>query len=186
MNSTTVLLLVIAIVAIVVAAWSFFERQKTLKLRSKYGPEYDRLAEREHSPRRAETILEKREKRVARFDIRPLRQDEVARFAADWRAVQERFVDNPRGAVTEADRLINAVLKARGYPMADFEQQAEDLSVQYPTVVENYRLAHQIALADQRNSASTEELRKAMQYYRSLFEDVLEQRLTRMEEVHNG
>ena len=81
-----------------------------------------------------------------------------------------------RRAVSLADRLINEALKARGYPMGEFEQQAADLSVQYPMVVENYRRAHQIALDDQRGSASTEELRKAMQYYRSLFEDVLERK----------
>jgi FtsZ-interacting cell division protein ZipA len=186
MNSVTIILLVIAIVAVAVAAWAYFERQKTLKLRSKFGPEYDRLAERERSPRRAEAILEKREQRVSKFNIRPLGREESARFAAEWRVVQEHFVDDPHGSVTEADRLINAALKARGYPMADFEQQAEDLSVQYPQVVENYRKAHQIALDDRRGSATTEDLRKAMQYYRSLFEDVSDMRVTRMEEVHHG
>ncbi len=186
MNSVTIILLIIAIIAVGVAAWAYFERQKTLKLRSKFGPEYDRLAEREHSPRRAEAILEKRAQRVSKFNIRALGQEESARFAGEWRVIQEHFVDDPRGAVTEADRLINTVLKARGYPMADFEQQAADLSVQYSQVVENYRKAHQIALEDRRGSATTEDLRKAMQYYRSLFEDVLDVRVSRMEEVHHG
>jgi len=188
MSSTTTILIVVVIVALAVAAWALIQRQKTLKLRSKYGPEYDRLAQTEHSSRGAEKVLEQREKRVSRFRIRPLRDDERARFAAEWRAVQEQFVDNPRGAVSDADRLINEALKARGYPMSEFEQQAADLSVQYPLVVENYRKAHRIAVEDERGSASTEELRKAMQYYRTLFEDVLEMKITNAEhlEVRHG
>lgn len=183
MSTTTVILLVVVIVALAVAAWALLQRQKTLKLRGKYGPEYDRLAEQQHSARSAESILEQREKRVSSFRIRPLREEERARFAAEWRSVQERFVDDPRSAVSQADRLINEALKARGYPMSEFDQQAADLSVQYPHVVENYRKAHEIALDDQRGSASTEQLRKAMQYYRSLFEDVLEMKITNVEHV---
>jgi FtsZ-interacting cell division protein ZipA len=186
MSITTIILVIVAVIAVAVAAWAYIQREKTLKLRNKYGPEYDRLADREHSARRAESVLESREKRVAKFNIRPLQPEEVTRFASDWRAVQEHFVDNPREAVSQADRLVNAALKARGYPMADFEQQAADLSVQYPHVVDNYRKAHAIAELDQSSSASTEDLRKAMQYYRSLFEDVLGQHVIQMEEVRHG
>jgi FtsZ-interacting cell division protein ZipA len=186
MSITTVILVIVAVIAVAVAAWAYMQREKTLKLRKKYGPEYDRLSDQEHSARRAETVLETREKRVAKFNIRSLRPEEITRFAADWRVVQEHFVDNPRDAVSQADRLINEALKARGYPMADFEQQAADLSVQYPHVVDNYRKAHAIAEQDQRGSASTEDLRKAMQYYRSLFEDVLGQHVNSMEEVRHG
>jgi hypothetical protein len=183
MSNTTAILLVIVIVALAVAAWAFIQRQKTLRLRGKYGPEYERLAAEQHSARSAENILEDREKRVSKFRIRPLRDEERGRFAAEWRAVQEHFVDDPRGAVSQADRLINEALKARGYPMSQFEQQAADLSVQYPHVVQNYRLAHKIAVDDQQGAASTEELRQAMQYYRSLFEDVLETKIINVEHV---
>jgi hypothetical protein len=188
MSSTTVVLIFVAILALAVAAWAFLDRQRTLKLRGKYGPEYDRLAEKEQSARRAEGILEQREKRVSRFQIRPLREEERARFAERWRVVQERFVDDPRSAVSDADRLINEALKARGYPVASFDQQADDLTVQHAHVVENYRRAHEIAMADQRGSATTEDLRQAMQYYRSLFEDVLETKVTHVEtvEVRHG
>lgn len=186
MSTITVILLIVVVVAVAVAAWAFIQREKTLKLRNKYGTEYDRLADQEKSARRAETILETREKRVAKFNIRPLRQDEIERFAADWRVVQEHFVDDPRSAVSQADRLINDALKTRGYPMSEFEQQAADLSVEYPQVVDNYRKAHTIAQQDLRGSSSTEDLRKAMQYYRSLFEYVLGQHINQMEEVRNG
>jgi hypothetical protein len=183
MSSTTAILIVVLIIAVAVAAWALIERRKTRDLRGKYGPEYDRLAQQEQSARRAEAILEQREKRVSKFNIRTLREDERARFAAEWRSVQEQFVDNPRGAVSDADRLINQALKARGYPMAEFEQQAADLSVQYPAVVDNYRTAHRIAMEDRQGSASTEQLRQAMQHYRSLFEDVLETKITHTEHI---
>jgi hypothetical protein len=183
MSTTTAILIVVVIIALAVAVWAYIERQKTLRLRGKYGPEYDRLAEEQHSARSAESILEQREKRVSKFRIRALREEERERFATEWRSVQEQFVDDPRRAVSMADHLINEALKARGYPMGEFEQQAADLSVQYPMVVENYRRAHQIALDDQRGAAGTEELRKAMQYYRSLFEDVLGTKITKVEHM---
>lgn len=149
---------------------------------------YDRLAVQQRSARSAEKILEAREHRVSKFRTHSLTEEERARFAAEWRLVQERFVDDPPAAVAEADRLIHEALLARGYPMTEFEQQAADLSVQYPHVVENYRKAHEIALEERRGGAGTEELRKAMQYYRALFEDVLETRVTTVEhvEVHHG
>jgi hypothetical protein len=183
MSVATGILLIIAIVAIAIAAWAIIQRQKTLRLRGKYGPEYERLAAEQRSARGAERILEAREDRVSKFRIRSLTEQERTRFAGQWRLVQERFVDDPRAAVREADRLVQQGLQARGYPMADFEQQAADLSVQYPHVVENYRKAHEIAtretgMDERRGAAGTEELRKAMQYYRALFEDILETRLT--------
>jgi hypothetical protein len=183
MSNTTAILMVVVILALAVAAWAFIERRKTLRLRGRYGPEYDRLAQQQRSARGAESILEQREKRVSKFHIRRLREEERARFAAEWRSVQEQFVDDPRGAVSQADGLINEALQARGYPLGEFEQQSADLSVPYPLMVENYRKAHQIAMDDQRGSASTEELRQAMRYYRDLFEDVLETKIANVEHV---
>jgi hypothetical protein len=183
MSSTTVILLVIVIMALAIAAWALIQRQKTRRMRGKYGPEYDRLAAKQGSPRSAETILEQREKRVSTFSLRRLSERERDRFASEWRLVQEQFVDDPRGAVAQADRLINEALQARGYPMSEFEQRSADLSVQYPYVVENYREAHRIAIEDRQGKASTEQLRQAMQHYRSLFEDVLETKVTTAEHV---
>lgn len=188
MSTATGILIIVAIIAIATAAWAIIERRKTRRLRGKFGPEYDRLAAEQHSARSAEKILAAREHRVSKFHIRPLSGEERTRFASEWRMVQERFVDDPRAAVVQADLLIQQALQARGYPMAEFEQQAADLSVQYPHVVDNYRKAHAIALGEQRGAASTEELRMAMQHYRALFEDVLETRVAAVEreEVHHG
>jgi hypothetical protein len=185
MNTGTVIILIIAIVAIAIAFWMYFEREKTRKLKGKFGPEYDRLVDQERgNTRRAENILEDRQKRVSKFNIRRLSQEECDRFAGDWRVVQEQFVDDPRAAVSKADTLVIEALRLRGYPMGDFEQRAADISVEHPKVVDNYRAAHDIAERDQQGQATTEELRRAMQHYRNLFEDVLETHVTHYEEVH--
>jgi hypothetical protein len=117
-----------------------------------------------------------------------LQTDERARLAAEWRIIQERFVDDPRGAVADADELIQQALKTRGYPISEFEQRTADLSVEFPHVVENYRTAHRIAMEAERGAASTEQLRQAMRHYRVLFEDVLESKVSKAEpmEVHRG
>jgi hypothetical protein len=113
---------------------------------------------------------------VEKFSIRPLGAAERERFISEWRSVQSRFVDDPKGAVTEADKLVIRVMQARGYPMSDFEQRAADISVDHPQVVDNYRAAHEIALRHRRGESTTEDLRNAMLYYRSLFEDLLQPR----------
>ena len=184
MNTAAIILVIIAVIAIAVAGWIYLQKEKTRKLRAKFGPEYDRLLQQERgNARRAESILEDRQKRVSKLDIRRLSPQECDRLAADWRTIQEGFVDEPRGAVEKADVLINQALRARGYPMGDFAQRAADISVEHPAVVDNYRVAHEIAEIDKQGQATTEDLRRAMQHYRNLFEDVLETRVTHVEEV---
>jgi hypothetical protein len=186
-STTTAILIVSLIIAVAVAVWAMIERRRALRIRQKFGPEYDRLAN-QLSPHSAATVLEKREKRVSSFHIRSLREDERGRFAAQWRSIQKRFVDDPRSAVAGADELIQEALRSRGYPMSEFEQRSADLSVEYPHVVENYRTAHRIASDAEGGRATTEELRQAMQHYRALFEDVLESKTSMPEvlEVHRG
>ena len=166
-------LIVIGIIAVLLIIWAVVRQQRTAKLRKRFGPEYDRIAL-ESGPRKAEATLLERERRVEKFKIRPLPSDERERFITEWRTVQSRFVDDPKGAVSQADQLVDRVMRARGYPMADFEQRAEDISVIHPNVVSNYRAAHQIALRHTQGQATTEDLRQAMIYYRSLFDDLLE------------
>jgi hypothetical protein len=88
--------------------------------------------------------------------------------------VQNRFVDDPRGAAMEADELIFEVMERRGYPVNGFEQAAADLSVDHPTVVENYRAATGIAQRNRQGEAGTEDLRQALVYYRALFHELLQ------------
>jgi hypothetical protein len=118
--------------------------------------------------------LEDREKRVEKLNLRDLDPLEHERFSKQWASVQSRFVDSPKGAVAEADDLVSSLMKARGYPVSDFEQRAADISVDHPRVVENYRSAHEIALRVGKDAATTEDLRTAMIHYRSLFEELVQ------------
>jgi hypothetical protein len=183
MSTATWVVLIIAVAAIAVAAWMYLRTKQTQRLKSQFGPEYDRLVEERGNAQRAEDELARREKRVEKFRIRHLTREECDRFADAWRIEQERFVDDPRAAVSRADQLVGEAMKARGYPVGDFEQRAADLSVEHPRVVEHYRAAHEVALVDSRGQASTEDLRRAMKHYRSLFEDLLDRHVTPHEEV---
>ena len=173
MTPITIAAVVIALLAISFAVWALIERRKTQRLRSKFGPEYDRTLQQAGNPQQAEAVLEKREKRVAKYHLRALSPRETERFSHDWRIVQEHFVDDPGTAVAEADKLIDEAMQARGYPISDFEEQAEDLSVDYPSVVQHYRAAHAIDIRQNGNRADTEELRKAMRHYHALFDQVI-------------
>ena len=177
------ILIAVAILAIGVAVWMYMQKKRTQDLRSKFGPEYDKAIDIHRGRAHAESDLEKREKRVAKFNIRSLRDDERVKYAEDWRVEQSLFVDDPRTAVKHADILVQDVMKQRGYPVSDFEQNAADLSVDHPRVVDNYRVAHDIAILDGRGQSSTEDLRKAMVSYRALFEDLLEQPVNKPVEV---
>jgi hypothetical protein len=165
---------VVLIIALV--AWLYVRKRKstTAGLRQKFGPEYDRAVLTHGSGRKAEAKLADREKRIEKLNIRDLDRLEHERFSKQWESVQSRFVDSPKGAVAEADDLVSSVMKARGYPVSDFDQRADDISVDHPRLVENYRSAHQIALRVGKDQATTEELRTAMIHYRSLFEELVQ------------
>jgi hypothetical protein len=165
---------VIVIIAVLAVLYVRRRRNTTAALRKKFGPEYDRAVLVHGAGRKAETKLEDREKRMEKLDIRDLDPIEHERFLQRWESVQSRFVDSPKGAVTEADDLVSTLMKARGYPVADFNQRAADISVDHPRVVENYRSAHEIALRVGKDEATTEELRTAMIHYRSLFEELVQ------------
>jgi hypothetical protein len=167
---------VVLVVVVLIAVGVFVERRRkrTLALRNRFGSEYDRAVLKHGSARQAEAKLADRETRVDALRIRELGVTERERFVAEWHTVQSRFVDHPKAAVTEADDLINSLLEARGYPRASFEQRAADVSVHYPRVMENYRLAHSIAVRLDEAKATTEELRTAMIQYRAIFDDLLQ------------
>jgi len=166
---------VIAIVVIAAIAFVTSRKRRSQKLRERFGPEYDRVLRQEGDPRKAEGILEFRQKRREKFSLRPLSAADRSSFAVRWNEVQARFVDDPRGAVTVADSLVTDVMQARGYPIGEFDQRAADLSVDYPLIVENYRAAHDIAQRHSAGKASTEDLRQAMVHYRLLFQELLQE-----------
>jgi hypothetical protein len=177
MNPNLMALAVAVILAVAVLAWLYVQRRRrttTAELRQRLGPEYEQALGEHGSERRAEAQLEAREKRVGKLTIRDLDPVERAHFSDRWRALQSRFVDDPKGAVTEADALVSLMMEARGYPVADFHQRAADISVDHPQVVANYRSAHEIALRLGKGEANTEDLRTAMIHYRSLFDELVQ------------
>jgi len=177
-----VVLAIIVIAALIIAR----RRQRSTHLKQQFGPEYERVLHEKGNASKAEAALAEREERVHKLTIRELPATERAAYADEWAAVQRRFVDDPSMAVNEADRLVNRVMNARGYPMADFDQRADDVSVNYPGVVQNYRSARDIVVRHSSGRASTEDLRQAMVYYRSLFDELLGTRAVEREELRRA
>jgi hypothetical protein len=170
-------LAVAGVLGVAVLAWLYVRRRRstTAGLRQRFGPEYERTVRDQGSERRAEAQLADREKRVERLKIRDLGPTDRERFSRQWHSLQSRFVDDPKAAVTDADTLVSSLMLTRGYPVADFEQRAADISVDHPRVVANYRSAHEIAVRLEKGEASsTEDFRTAMILYRSLFEELVQ------------
>jgi hypothetical protein len=166
---------VVLVALLVLAAWFFIrKRNQSARLQERFGP--DRTVGELGGRGKAESELKAREKRIENLTIAPLAPADATRFSEAWKALQGRFVDNPKGVVVQADQLVRELMLKRGYPMGDFERRAADISVDHPTVVEHYRAAQAIAVRDERGEADTEELRKAVVHYRVLFDEMLEVR----------
>ncbi len=178
----------VVVIALIVLAWLLVRearRRQSARLQQRFGPEYSRLLAERGDRTKAEAELVAREKRVERFKIVPLTPEDKDKFGEAWSALQARFVDSPRDVVVEADHLVRDLMVKRGYPMADFERRSADISVDYPAVVDAYRSGRAIAVRGQRGEASTEELRKAVVYYRTLFAELLEVPQTSRAEAEN-
>lgn len=80
-------------------------------------------------------------------------RDAAVDFNARWEVIQQGFVDDPRNAVTEADKLVDDVLKRLS---AGFDQQHQELEEQWSA-----------------GEPSTEDLRSALQRYRAFFHRLL-------------
>jgi hypothetical protein len=174
MSTVGVIILIVAILIAAALAAYAWRKERSKKLRARFGPEYEH-AVREYGNRdKAEQALANRQSRMEKVHIQPLSPAERDRFSADWTRVQTMFVDDPAGSIHAADQLVCDAMRARGYPMTDFERRAEDLSVDHPLVVKNYRSAHDIALLSERKEATTEDLRRGLVYYRDLFDELLE------------
>jgi hypothetical protein len=172
--TSTVIAAVLLIALVVgVVAWLVMQKQRTLKLKQRFGSEYDLTVSEFGSRVKAEAELTSREKRVAGLSVVPLTPADAVRFTQAWSALQGRFIDNPKGVVLDADHLVRELMAKRGYPMGDFEHRAADISVDYPGVVAAYRAAQEIAARNERGEADTEELRKAVVHYRTLFDELL-------------
>ena len=181
MDDTVVWILVIAGVVLVaaIAAWLLWRDAQSRRLRERFGPEYDRTMERESGDRRqAEAVLGERVSRREEFELKPLNPAARDSYAHRWQQVQADFVDRPGPAVHYAQSLLDDLMVERGYPVGDeFDQRVDLISVDHPTVVEHYRVAHRLH-HDTRDSgdtaAATEKRRQALVHYRALFADLLD------------
>jgi hypothetical protein len=173
MSGLVWVIVAVIIIVLILVAYAAWQRKRRTTLQSKFGPEYDRAVGESDSRRQAEKDLEARQKRHDALNLRELEPATRDRHMDSWRQTQARFVDAPAEAVRDADRLVGQVMTDRGYPLDNFEQRSEDISVDHPGVVENYRAAHAISLASDHGQATTEDLRQAMVHYRSLFETLL-------------
>jgi hypothetical protein len=175
MDEQTQIRLAVVVVAALVAivVWLLVKRRKTAALRARFGPEYDRLLQSARTPAEAERELLQRQRRVESFSLRSLTHEEAEQFVQSWRTIQARFVDDPHGAVVEADRLIEDVMRARGYPVEDGAHRLDDLSVDHGAVVNHYRSGREAVTRHERGEASTEDLREAMVHFRALFDELV-------------
>jgi hypothetical protein len=168
------ILVAVLAVLLVVAGVLLWRTRRSQQLREGFGPEYDRTLA-EHGDRRAaESELVERRERRDQLDIQELEPAARQRYVERWRTTQRRFVDEPAQAIAEADELVKAVMRDRGYPVeADFQRRAADISVDHPVVVEHYRAAHTISTDSEQGDAGTEELRQAMVHFRALFAELV-------------
>jgi hypothetical protein len=175
MNTTYIIIAVVVVLAVLGAILGpiFARRRRTEGFQNKYGSEYDRTVESAGSDKGAQLELNARQEHVDGLNIRALSEPERDRYMADWKAVQGKFVDEPGQATVEADHLIMEVMQLRDYPVSNFDQRAADISVQYPELVSNYRAAREIAIMNEQHHAGTEDLRRALIHYRSLFDELL-------------
>jgi hypothetical protein len=174
--ATWVWIVIAAVVVIVVLAiiWSALRSKRTRALQDTFGNEYDRTVDQAGDRSAAERELRERQKQHDKLDLRPLSPESRERYVRRWQSTQARFVDDPSGAVAEADRLVQEVMKERGYPTKDFDRRVADISVEHPDLVEKYRTADGIARASERGEASTEDMRHSVRHYRALFAELLE------------
>ncbi|HJU85863.1 MAG TPA: hypothetical protein VJ788_00645 [Gemmatimonadota bacterium] len=175
MDDTTLALLIAlgGALILVVIGWYWVTRSRSRRLREAFGPEYERAVTRDGRAE-GEKLLDERKKRVEQYDLHPLPAEDRVRFLKRWDEAQARFVDDPEAAIVDAQRLVDEVMEARGYPIGDARRQQEDISVENPAVVSHYREARAIARRNEKGDASTEDLRIAIQHYRALFQTLLE------------
>ena len=164
-------IIIVCLLIAVAAAMAAVLEIRLMMTRRQFGPEYDRLAdEKGHRGARAELLARRR--RVARLGIHPLGESRRAQLRTSWTATQEQFVDAPADAVAAASELVLSVATELGYPSGDREQLMADLSVGHARRLDSFRRAEETA--GRVATASTEDLRQALLWYRALFRDLAE------------
>jgi hypothetical protein len=134
-------IIIVAVIIIAIVAFVVSRQRRSTQLQEQFGPEYDRMVQGTGDKREAENVLVERRKRVQDLNIVPLSIADRDRFVQQWQAVQAEFVDDPSASISHADELIGKVMRARNYPVGDFDQRADDISVDHPQLVQDYRAA---------------------------------------------
>jgi hypothetical protein len=164
----------VSIVLIALASWYFYELNRARRLRERFGNEYDRRLTELGDRRSAETDLARSEERLRDLEVVSLSAPDRARFISEWRHCQSKFVDNPAEAVLDADNILTRVMQARGYRIHDRRDLVGDVCVAYPNLGLDYREASDIVVLQRKGYASTEALRKAFLNFRSVFDEMVE------------
>jgi hypothetical protein len=173
MDTVVVVLIVVVLVVAAAAAAIMYQRRRSARLHDKFGDEYDRTVREADDRRTAEKDLRERERRRSQLQVTPLAAASADRYREEWAGIQRRFVDQPAEAVQQADRIVVQMMRDSGYPVDDFDQRVDDISVDHPDVAQHYREAHAVAIAQASGKADTEQLRQAVTSYRQLVDALL-------------
>lgn len=166
---------VIVVVAIVAIGWAIVRRRQRRRLEERFGPEWERAIDLRGDRGEAAAELHGRVARRNELDIRPLSPAMRDHFADEWQHVQSFFVEEPSVAVGQADALVAAVMRERGYPVDDFEERSDLVSVDHPVLADRYRRAHAVHVSNRSGAATVDDLREALLHYRALFAELLDQ-----------
>lgn len=182
MDTTTLIIVGVAIVVVaiiaVVALMAWNRKRENERLQETFGTEYDETYATAADRKAAKESLKTREERVRSYELRALDTDERHRFAAEWQSMQATFVDDPKTAVSRADRLLAEVMRARGYQtdLRDENARIEDVSVGHGDEAAAFREASHIAALNRDDRATTEDLRQAIKDYGIVFDSLLVER----------
>lgn len=189
MNGTLITIIIVAVVVVLVAGVALTlaarkrrqQRERQEEARREYGPEYERAVDERGSEKKAESELRERREKLE-GEIQPLSDESRRKYAEQWEEVERAFVDDPAGALDDADRLVAEILTERNFPTESREEATKSLGVMHSDLVEDFREAqrvHQDAVeSSQRadpDAANTgtedlEKMRRAIQEYRSVYQ----------------
>jgi hypothetical protein len=173
MTTTGIVLVLLAILVLVALGVAIAFSVRHNQVRQKFGPEYDRVAAVKRGKLAADRELRDRARRHAELQLKELDPATRTWYRENWQRVQARFAESPDTAIGEADELVTRLIGDRGYPVGDYDEQLDLLSVEHAWVINDYRVAHDIAQQHARGRADTEMLRQALMHYRALVADIL-------------
>ena len=180
-NVTLVIIVVVAVVIVVAALVAFFvsrrrrtQQERQERAREAYGPEYERTVQERGSEREAEKELRERRERLE-DEVRPLSEESRKRYDERWQGVERTFVDDPWASLEEADQVVADILAERNFPTDSRQEASRGVGVMHPQVVEDFREAQRVHrdATGSEGEADLEEMRRAIQMYRSVYERLM-------------